>query len=143
MNIAILTIGNELTSGRTQDTNTALIARACNLRNWPVTAALAVGDDEPAIARALAFAMAGADGVIVTGGLGPTADDITTAAVARAFSLTLKTDEQVLAHLKARYEKFRFPGRKNNAKQPSSRGRRGHPQSAARRQGSPFGGTGG
>ena len=46
MKAAILTIGNELTSGRTQDTNTSLIARTFHLRDWPVTAALSIGDDE-------------------------------------------------------------------------------------------------
>jgi molybdenum cofactor synthesis domain-containing protein len=143
MNIAILTIGNELTSGRTQDTNTALIARACHLRNWPVTVALAVGDDEPAIARALAFAMTDADVVIVTGGLGPTADDITTAAVARAFSLALKTDEQSCP-LKADNKPFASPGRKTTPSRPSSpRAPRSSPTPLERQRASPSGGTGG
>ena len=84
MRVAILTIGNELMSGRTQDTNTALIARSLHIRNWTVTASVSVGDDEEKIREALSFAMADSDAVIVTGGLGPTADDITTAAIARA-----------------------------------------------------------
>jgi len=117
MKIAILTIGNELTSGRTQDTNTSLIARTCHLRDWPVTAALSVGDDEEAIKRALTFVMTDADAVIVTGGLGPTADDMTTAAIARAFGLPLHTDGEVLAYLKTMFEKFRFTWTENNAKQ--------------------------
>ena len=117
MKVAILTIGNELTSGRTQDTNTSFIARACHLRNWPVTASLSVGDSEEAIKRALAFAMADADAVIVTGGLGPTADDITTAAVARAFGLSLHTDETVLAKLKEMFARYNLPWTENNAKQ--------------------------
>jgi nicotinamide-nucleotide amidase len=117
MKVAILTIGNELTSGRTQDTNTSFIARTCHLRNWPVTATLSVGDDEEAIKRALSYAMAGADAVIVTGGLGPTADDITTAAIARAFNLSLHTDETVLAKMKEIFARFHLPWTENNAKQ--------------------------
>ena len=117
MKVAILTIGNELTSGRTQDTNTSLIARTFHLRDWPVTAALSVGDDEATIRRALMFVMADADAVIITGGLGPTADDITTAAVARSFGLSLQRDEAILANLKARFEKYRLTWTDNNAKQ--------------------------
>ena len=117
MRIAILTIGNELTSGRTQDANTGFIARACHLRGWPVKASLSVGDDEAAIRRALTFVMADADAVIVTGGLGPTADDITTAAIARAFGLPLVTDETVLAKLKEMFVRFRLTWTENNAKQ--------------------------
>ncbi len=117
MKLAILTIGNELTSGRTQDTNTSMIARNCHLRDWPVTVAMSVGDDAETIKRALAFVMADADAVIVTGGLGPTADDITTAAIARAFGLPLHTDEHVLTYLKAMFEKFHLTWTENNAKQ--------------------------
>jgi len=117
MRVAILTIGNELISGRTQDTNTALIARMLHVRDWTVTAAVSVGDDEVKIKQALSVVMADADAVIVTGGLGPTADDITTAAIARAFHLALRSDEQVLAHLKGMFEKFRLAWTENNAKQ--------------------------
>jgi nicotinamide-nucleotide amidase len=117
MRVAILTIGNELLSGRTQDTNTAMIARMLHIRNWTVTAAVSVGDDEEKIRQALSFVMADADAVIITGGLGPTADDITTAAVARAFRLALRSDEQVLANLKAMFEKFHLTWTENNSKQ--------------------------
>lgn len=117
MRVAILTIGNELTSGRTQDTNSALIARTFHLRDWPVTAALSVGDDEDTIRRALTFVLADADAVIVTGGLGPTADDITTAAIARSFGLTLQRDEAVLANVKARFTRYNLTWTENNAKQ--------------------------
>ena len=117
MRIAILTIGNELISGRTEDTNTALIARMLHLRGWTVTVAVSVGDDEEKIRQALSFVMADSNAVIVTGGLGPTADDITTAAIARAFHLALRSDEQVLANLKAMFKKFHLTWTENNAKQ--------------------------
>lgn len=117
MKAAILTIGNELTSGRTQDTNTSVIARTFHRLDWPITAALSVGDDEETIRRALTFLLTDADAVIVTGGLGPTADDITTAAIARSFDLALQKDEAILAGLKARFEKSRLNWTENNAKQ--------------------------
>ena len=104
-------------SGRTEDTNTALIARMLHLRGWTVTVAVSVGDDEEKIRQALSFVMADSNAVIVTGGLGPTADDITTAAIARAFHLALRSDEQVLANLKAMFKKFHLTWTENNAKQ--------------------------
>ena len=117
MNIGILTIGNELTSGRISDTNSALIARAVRAQGWSVAAMLSVGDDDGAIHDALDFLLARAEAVIATGGLGPTADDITTAAVARAFGLALRRDDAVLAHVRALFEKRRLAWTENNAKQ--------------------------
>jgi nicotinamide-nucleotide amidase len=78
---------------------------------------ISVGDDDDAIRDALAHLLARVDAVIVTGGLGPTADDITTAALAKAFGLGLYSDPAVLAHIRARFEKFRLPWTENNAKQ--------------------------
>jgi nicotinamide-nucleotide amidase len=113
----IITIGNELTSGGIQDTNTALIARQFHLQGWQVAATMSVGDDEAMIKRALDFVLPLTDAVVITGGLGPTADDITTAAVARAFNLPLYTDEGVLSHIKAFFSRYGFKWTENNAKQ--------------------------
>jgi nicotinamide-nucleotide amidase len=117
MKIGILTIGNELTSGRIHDTNSALIARTMQEQGWSVAAMLSVGDDDGAIRDALDFLLARAEAVIATGGLGPTADDITTAAIARAFGLTLYMDESVLAHIRELFTKRRLAWTENNAKQ--------------------------
>ena len=117
MIIGILTIGNELTSGRTRDTNSALIARAMQEQGWPVAAMLSVGDDDGAIHDALAYLLDRVDGLVVTGGLGPTADDITTAAVAKAFGLGLYSDPAVLANIRSFFEGRGFRWTENNAKQ--------------------------
>jgi nicotinamide-nucleotide amidase len=117
MKIGILTIGNELTTGRIQDTNSALIARAMQEQGWQVAAMLSVGDDNGAIHDALDFLLARAEAVIATGGLGPTADDITTEAIAKAFGLSLRMDESVLAHVRSLFEKRRLHWTENNAKQ--------------------------
>jgi len=117
MQVAILTIGNELTSGRTQDTNSSFVAREMGACGWPVAAMMAVGDSEQAIKEGLDHLMAVADAVLVTGGLGPTADDITTAAVAKAFGRSLYTDETVLAHIKGIFTRYRLKWTENNAKQ--------------------------
>lgn len=117
MKIGILTIGNELTSGKTQDTNTNFIARQLYQLGWQITAMLSVGDDDEAIKSGLDYLLGFADGLIVTGGLGPTVDDITTAAIARAFNQPLVMDEAVLEHVKARMTGRGLTWTENNAKQ--------------------------
>ncbi|MFH1080791.1 MAG: CinA family nicotinamide mononucleotide deamidase-related protein [Pseudomonadota bacterium] len=76
-----------------------------------------LGDEDGAIKQALGFILARSDAVVVTGGLGPTADDITTQAIARAFGLELYTDEAVLRHIRGIFEKYRLNWTENNAKQ--------------------------
>lgn len=117
MRIGILTIGNELTSGKTQDTNTNFIARHLYRLGWQITAMLSVGDDDMAIKSGLDYLLGKADGLIVTGGLGPTVDDMTTAAIARAFGRGLVMDEAVLQHVKARMTGRGLQWTENNAKQ--------------------------
>ena len=117
MKVGVLTIGNELTSGRISDTNSAMICRAMQEQGWAVAGMISVGDDYGAIHDALVHLLARADGVIVTGGLGPTADDITTAALARFFGLELYSDSAVLAHVKSIFERRGLRWTENNAKQ--------------------------
>jgi len=117
MKVAILTIGNELMNGRTADTNSSFIARELNLQGWPVEIMMSVGDDFAAIKSRLHYLLTFTDAVICTGGLGPTADDITTAAIAQAFGLPLYTDEAVLQGIKDKFTKYNLRWVENNAKQ--------------------------
>lgn len=117
MKVGILTIGNELTSGKTQDTNSFFIAREINRQGWEVAMMMAVGDDTAEIGKALAHVLAAAHAVIVTGGLGPTADDITTEAIAAAFGLQLYTDEDALGQIRERFSKRNYSWTENNTKQ--------------------------
>ena len=117
MRIGILTIGNELMNGRTADTNSSFIAREINLQGWHVEVMMSVGDDFDKIKTRLHYLLTFTDAVICTGGLGPTADDITTAAVAKAFELPLYMDEKVLAYLKEIFVRFNLHWTENNAKQ--------------------------
>lgn len=117
MNIAILTIGNELTGGRVEDTNSAFIAKAVNAEGWQVPVMMSVGDNDDAIRQGLNHVLSLSDAVVVTGGLGPTVDDITTAAIAKAYGLHLYTDEAILAEIKALYARFRVAWTQNSAKQ--------------------------
>jgi nicotinamide-nucleotide amidase len=117
MKIGILTIGNELTSGKTQDTNSSFIARHLNVQGWQIAVMMSVGDDEDGIRKGLEYVMSLSDAVVITGGLGPTTDDITTAAIARAFDLSLYSDESVLQNMKDRFDRMRLKWTENNAKQ--------------------------
>jgi len=117
MKIGILTIGNELMNGRIADTNASFIAREANQQGWSVEAIMSVSDDFASIKNRLDYLLAMTDAVICSGGLGPTADDITTAAIAEAFGLPLFTDENVLNFIKDIFTKFNLRWVENNAKQ--------------------------
>lgn len=119
MKISILTIGNELMSGRIADTNSSFIASEINLQGWQVGAMMSAGDNFDSIKSRLNYLLELTDVVICTGGLGPTADDITTAAVAQAFNLPLYTDEAVLQKIKDLFARYNLRWVENNAKQAS------------------------
>lgn len=106
MHIEIITIGNEVLSGRTLDTNFAFLARALEEVNVQVAWHTTVGDDAPQIGAALRQALERADGVVMTGGLGPTPDDLTRKAVATVLRRPLQLDEAVLARIRARIRKL-------------------------------------
>ena len=109
MQIEIVTIGNEVLSGRTLDTNFAFLARALEEVSVQVAWHTTVGDTAERIAGALRQALGRADGVIMTGGLGPTPDDVTRKAVAGVLRRPLQLDEDVLVHMR---ERARKAGRK-------------------------------
>jgi nicotinamide-nucleotide amidase len=117
MKIGILTIGNELMNGRIADTNASFIAREANQQGWSVEAIMSVGDDFSSIKNRLDCLLSMTDAVICSGGLGPTSDDITTAAIAEAFGLPLYTDENVLNYIKSIFTQFNLRWVENNAKQ--------------------------
>ena len=102
MRIEIVTIGNEVLSGRTFDTNFVFLARALEEASVVVAWHSTVGDVSETIGDALKLALSRADGVIMTGGLGPTPDDMTRKAVATALSRPLQLDEGTLAHIRDR-----------------------------------------
>lgn len=117
MKIGILTIGNELMNGRITDANASFIAREINQQGWQIETIISVGDDFASIKNRLDYLLSLTDAIICTGGLGPTADDITTAAIAEAFGLPLYTDENVLNFIRDIFTKFNLRWVENNAKQ--------------------------
>ena len=97
----ILSIGTELTLGQTVDTNGAWLARELAALGLRATRHLTVPDDHELIRAAFVDAAGHADVIVATGGLGPTADDLTRAAVAAAAGDTLVLDADSLAQIEA------------------------------------------
>src|SRR5262245_52602972 len=106
MRIEIITIGNEVLSGRTLDTNFAFLARTLEQESVAIGWHSTVADSAEAIGGALRTALDRADAVVMTGGLGPTPDDMTRKAVATVLRRPLQLDESVLAAIRARVKKF-------------------------------------
>jgi nicotinamide-nucleotide amidase len=99
MKISTLSIGDELICGQTIDSNAATIAAALIRQGLRVQRHLTVGDSELDIMDALADLGRNSDAIIVTGGLGPTVDDMTTHAAARATGRRLVMNEEAREHL--------------------------------------------
>jgi nicotinamide-nucleotide amidase len=99
----LITVGDELLLGRTVDTNGAWLGRALGTLGILVARRLTVADDEAEIRKAVADAMTVGDIVIVTGGLGPTPDDLTRDAVAGLLGVPLREDPGVLESIRVRF----------------------------------------
>lgn len=111
INVSIITIGDELLIGQTIDTNSAFIAQELNKIGVWVRRRVAVGDVYEDIWKALDEEGTVSDIVIITGGLGPTADDITKPLLCKYFGGTLVVNAEVEAHVKYLFEKiYRRPG---------------------------------
>jgi len=105
---AVLVIGDEILSGRTQDTNLNYIAKFLSGLGIDLCEARVVPDIEAEIVAALNAMRARYDYVFTTGGIGPTHDDITADAVAKAFGVCIDYNEEALALLGARYKPGEF-----------------------------------
>jgi nicotinamide-nucleotide amidase len=100
MKISTLSIGDELICGQLTDTNAGTIASLLLVEGLRIQRHLAVGDNEPDIIGALADLERVSDAIIVTGGLGPTADDMTSRAAARATGRRLVINEEACNHVR-------------------------------------------
>ncbi|MBU1376450.1 MAG: competence/damage-inducible protein A [Alphaproteobacteria bacterium] len=100
---AVLIIGDEILSGRTQDTNLRDIARYLGVIGVDLAEARTVPDVMDEIVDALNALRARYDYVVTTGGIGPTHDDITADAVAQAFGVELEEHPEIMAMLSARW----------------------------------------
>lgn len=99
MKATILTIGDEILIGQIVDTNSVSIARQLNAAGIVVCEKSSIGDDRGQIVESLERALRQSEVVILTGGLGPTKDDITKKTLAEFFGSAMRYDEPVAAHV--------------------------------------------
>src|SRR5687767_8676823 len=93
MNAIILSIGDELVLGQTLDTNSAWISQQLAGVGCAVAAHLTVADDQPAIEQAILESVGRCDVLIISGGIGPTEDDLTRQALAAVMGVPLEVNE--------------------------------------------------
>ena len=113
VNAAILIIGNEILSGRTQDTNTTTLANWLNSIGVKVNEVRIIQDDEKIIVDTINHLRKINNYVFTTGGIGPTHDDITAQSVAKAFGLKYELHKEGYKILEAYYQ----PGEFNEGRQ--------------------------
>jgi nicotinamide-nucleotide amidase len=105
INASIITIGDEILIGQITDTNSSYISQQLNRIGIWVQRRVSVGDSKAAIWKALKEEEENSDLVIITGGLGPTADDITKPVLAEYFGTRLVLNEKVLKHVEYLFDK--------------------------------------
>src|SRR5262249_48590016 len=103
MRACIIAVGSELLTPFRSDSNSLLITERLNAVGFDVRLKVIVGDDVDELAEQFNRMLARTDLVVVTGGLGPTADDITRDAVARVLGVPLDLDEGILERIRARF----------------------------------------
>ena len=133
INAAILIIGNEVLSGRTQDKNVIFISNWLNSKcGISVKEVRIIPDEEKIIVNSILFLSKKFDYVFTTGGIGPTHDDITAKSISKAFKVKYEYHEEAYAILEKYYGKKKFnDGRKKMAKMPRGAKLIYNPSSAA------------
>jgi nicotinamide-nucleotide amidase len=117
MRVALLNTGTELLLGDVQDAHLTFIAREILPLGLRIAEQRAVPDDAPAIRTAFADLFPRADLLFMTGGLGPTTDDLTCEVVAQSLGLQLERNEQLLALLRRRFKERGFKWTERVARQ--------------------------
>jgi len=125
MELEVVTVGTELLLGFTVDSNAVEIARALAAVGGRVTRRVTVADDRRSVSDAVEGALRRSRFVVVTGGLGPTSDDLTKPAVAQLFGMPLELDEAYLQELEERFRRYR-----QRAMPPSNRSQAEVPRGA-------------
>ena len=117
MTVAVFSIGTELTRGELVNSNAAWLSASLVDLGFEVTEQCTVDDDPTRIIAALGRLARTAKVIVTTGGLGPTTDDLTTAAVAEAIGVKVERSEEALDHIRRRFEKLGRVMSDSNAKQ--------------------------
>ena len=120
INAAIIIIGNEILSGRTQDVNVVFLSKWLNELGIIVEEVRVIKDDEEVIVNCINEVKVKFKYVFTTGGIGPTHDDITSHSIAKAFKMPYGYHKEAYEILEKHYKKGEFnEGRKKMAKMPT------------------------
>jgi nicotinamide-nucleotide amidase len=106
MNAEIITIGDELLIGQVVDTNSAFLGQQLTFNGIRVAQKTSISDSPDHIKKALTEAKARAEIILLTGGLGPTKDDLTKQTLADYFGMKMRFDESVLKHITELFARF-------------------------------------
>jgi len=117
MQAEIITIGDELLIGQVIDSNSAWIAEQLNLIGINVKQISSIADDREHISKALDEASSRADLVLITGGLGPTKDDITKSTLCEYFDTKLVFNEDIFERIATRFKQYKLPSLDSNKRQ--------------------------
>ena len=113
----LITIGDEILIGQIVDTNSAWMAQKLNLAGIKVKQITSVSDEKQHILNALQEASQRADIILITGGLGPTKDDITKKTLAEYFNVGLRIDDDALENVKQIFSRYKSPMLESNIRQ--------------------------
>lgn len=105
MKVSILTIGDEILNGTTVDTNSSFIAKNCVANGFEIKRSLSVADSYEGIKEGMEICAKEAEIIFITGGLGPTKDDITKDAMAKYFGVGLSFHPEIFAKIEAYFAK--------------------------------------
>jgi nicotinamide-nucleotide amidase len=106
LNAAVVTIGDEILIGQIVDTNSAWMGRELNAIGWEIREVRSIPDDADAILETLAYFESKVEVVLMTGGLGPTKDDITKKTLCRYFDSELEFNAEVKRQLEERFKQI-------------------------------------
>lgn len=109
MKAIIITIGDEILIGQVVDTNSAWLGQRMNEIGVDIIEKIAIGDDHHLILKSIDYAFENADIILMTGGLGPTKDDITKHAIAEYFKVGLAFSQPTYDRIVKLFEKFNRP----------------------------------
>lgn len=117
MNCEIICVGTELLTGATLNTNVNYISKQLSQHGFFVLYQTTIGDNPGRLKECFGIAAGRSDIIVLTGGLGPTQDDLTKQTVADYFGMPLKRDEQQVKNLKKRFDRFNYTMTENNYRQ--------------------------
>lgn len=117
MDAIIISCGAELVTGQCVDTNSAWMSAKLTARGVRVIEHVTVDDDCPRLAAAIRLALGKAELVLLSGGLGPTSDDITREAIAEAMGQPLEENPEAMGQIRAFFDRWGRPMPESNRKQ--------------------------